>query len=323
MAAGLRLGPVEMRVSVRTSERAVSTWAQERRRYLLTGGGTGGHVTPNIALIGEIRRRDPDAQFLYIGSARGYEAKVRELGIKLVNVPCAQSVSPRRPIRFLWMLAVTLAGAAKALLVMLWFRPSVVIATGGFVSVPAVLAAALLRRRIFLQEQNARLGAANRFLAQFAGRVGLTFRAVAARVRRAEGNPRRLSHSRSKIETGSPEAARERYGIPEGQKVVFVVGGSMGSRSINRGMVEALKTVLRDDRISVIHSTGLAATHDYHAYDDTCERLRQLGLSPDIRSPPAGSSTTSRTSTRSRTSSSRDRAPGRSWDSARSASPRC
>src|SRR5262249_47788000 len=137
---------------------------QAGRRYLFTGGGTGGHVTPNLALIGEIRRRDASAQILYLGSKRGYEARVREIGVRLVGVPCAQSVSPRKPIRFCWMLAVILAGTLKAALVMLWFRPRVVIATGGFVSVPSVLAAALLRRPIFLQEQNARLGAANRFL---------------------------------------------------------------------------------------------------------------------------------------------------------------
>jgi putative peptidoglycan lipid II flippase len=255
--------------------------SQAGRRYLFTGGGTGGHVTPNIALIGEIRRRENDAQFLYLGSKRGYEAKVRELGVRLVHIPCAQSVSPRRPIRFLWMLAVVLAGTLKSAFVILWFRPSVVIATGGFVSVPSVLGAALTRRRIFLQEQNARLGAANRFLAQFAGRVGLTFQ----RSLRECPEPRGVFVGypvRSKIQTGSADAARARFGIPEGQRVVFVVGGSMGSRSINRGMVEALKTLLKDPKVSVIHSTGLAATHDYHAFDDTCERLRQLGLNADI-----------------------------------------
>jgi putative peptidoglycan lipid II flippase len=251
------------------------------RRYLLTGGGTGGHVTPNLALIGEIRRRDASAQFLYLGSKRGYEARVRELGVRLIDVPCAQSVSPRRIVRFCWMVAVILAGTIKAAIVMLWFRPRVVVATGGFVSVPSVLAAALLRRPIFLQEQNARLGAANRFLAQFARRVGLTF----ARSLRECPAPRGVHVGypvRSKIQEGDAAAARERYGIAEDQKVVFVVGGSMGSRSINRGIVEALKTVLKDPKVSVIHSTGLAATHDYRAFEDTSERLRQLGLAPDI-----------------------------------------
>jgi murein biosynthesis integral membrane protein MurJ len=176
---------------------------------------------------------------------------------------------------------VILAGVVKAFFVTLWFRPHVVVATGGFVSVPAVLAAALLRRRIFLQEQNARLGAANRLLAQFAARVGLSFE----RTLRECPAPRGVFVGypvRSRIGNGDADAARARYGIAAGQRVVFVVGGSMGSRSINRGIVEALKTILREPGISVIHSTGLAATADYHAYDDVCERLRQLGLAGEI-----------------------------------------
>ena len=162
---------------------------------------------------------------------------------------------------------------------MLWFRPRVVIATGGFVSVPSVLAAALSGARSSSRSRTRGSAPRTGSSRSSRGESGSPSTGRSASARR-RGRPRRLPGPQQDPGRRS-SAARERYGIPEGQKVVFVVGGSMGSRSINRGIVEALKTLL-DDRISVIHSTGLAATHDYRAFEDTCERLRQLGLSPDI-----------------------------------------
>jgi UDP-N-acetylglucosamine--N-acetylmuramyl-(pentapeptide) pyrophosphoryl-undecaprenol N-acetylglucosamine transferase len=84
------------------------------------------------------------------------------------------------------------------------------------------------------------------------------------------------------MDAGSKEAARARFGISPDKKVVFVVGGSMGARSIKRGAVEALPALFKDERIAVIHSTGLFANAEYHAYADTIERLQRMGLAPEI-----------------------------------------
>ncbi|HYC77323.1 MAG TPA: murein biosynthesis integral membrane protein MurJ [Planctomycetota bacterium] len=252
------------------------------RRFLFTGGGTGGHVTPNLALIGEIRARDRSASVLYLGSSGGYEReKLRKEEVPLVVIPCAQFVSPRRPLKFARMLATIAAGVLKAAWHVWRFKPDVVVATGGYVSVPPVLAAWLLRRRIFLHEQNARPGAANRFLARFASRVGVTFARTLDDFPPPKG--RHFGYPvRGKMHAASREAARERYGIAPGKKVVFALGGSMGARSVNRGVAEALPALLKDDGVAVIHSTGLMSTPEYHAYEDTVERLKQLGLGPDI-----------------------------------------
>jgi UDP-N-acetylglucosamine--N-acetylmuramyl-(pentapeptide) pyrophosphoryl-undecaprenol N-acetylglucosamine transferase len=256
--------------------------AHTGRRYLFTGGGTGGHVTPNLALIGEIRTRDPEAEILYLGSRYGYESrKLGEAGIPFAAVPCAQFASPRRPVKFFRMLGALVAGVLKAAWHILRFRPDVVVATGGYVSVPPVIAAALLKRRVFLHEQNARPGAANRFLARFASRVGVSF------ARALDDFPSPLGVHvgypvRGRMAEGSAEDARRRYGIAPGMKTVFVVGGSMGSRSLNRGLVDALPKLLADERIAVVHAAGLMKTPEYHGYEDTVERLRRLGLPAQI-----------------------------------------
>lgn len=247
------------------------------KRYLFTGGGTGGHVTPNLAILTEIRARHPDASFLYVGSARGYETRVQESGVAFRAIPCAAFCSPRRPLRFLLMAARILVGVLCAMGVIIRFRPHVVVASGGYVSVPCVLAAWLLRRRIYVHEQNVHPGRANRALAHLATRVGVTFRETMDWFPKAKttlaGYP-----VRRQIQEGSPAAARERFQIPPDRKVAFILGGSMGSRAINRGTVEALRTILRREDIAVIHATGLSRSGEYQAWEDTQDRLRKVGF---------------------------------------------
>ena len=245
--------------------------------YLFRGGGTGGHVTPNLAILTEIRARHPDGSFLYVGSARGYETRVQESGVAFRAVPCAPFCSPRRPLRFLRMTAHITLGIVGAMWIILRFRPHVVIASGGYVSVPCVVAAWLLRRRIYVHEQNVHPGRANRALAHLATRVGVTFRETLGSFPKAKttlaGYP-----VRRQIQEGSSKAARERFEIPEGRKVAFILGGSMGSRAINRGTVEALRTILKSEDIAVIHATGLSHLGEYQAWEDTLDRLNKAGI---------------------------------------------
>jgi murein biosynthesis integral membrane protein MurJ len=258
----------------------VGSVEQAERRYLFTGGGTGGHVTPNLAILTELRFREPKARFLYLGSARGYEVHVREGGIPFSAVPCAPLCSPRHPLRAARMVWRILLGILVAGFHIVRYRPHVVIASGGYVSVPTVVAAFLLRRRIYVHEQNVHPGRANRFLALLATRVGVTFRETLDVFPKGKtvlaGYP-----VRQQICEGSSERARERFHIPVGHKVAFIVGGSMGSRAINRGTVEALRSLLRRDDVTVIHSTGLSKG-EYPAYQDTCDRLQRAGLADRV-----------------------------------------
>lgn len=255
---------------------------EPKRLYLFTGGGTGGHVTPNLAIMDELKGLEPEARFLYVGSAHGYEARLPNSGIETIAVSCAQFTSPRRPLRFALMALKLLLGTIQSFFICIRRRPAVVMATGGYVSVPVVLGAFLARRRIFLHEQNVEPGKANRFLAFFATRVGTSFAETVARFPRGKsfhtGYP-----VRRKVFEGNADRAREALGIARDAKVVFFVGGSMGARSINRGVVEGLKTLLKGEKVAVIQSTGLATTGEYQAFEDTRVRLHGEGFETEVR----------------------------------------
>ncbi|MCA9319632.1 MAG: murein biosynthesis integral membrane protein MurJ [Planctomycetes bacterium] len=253
------------------------------KRYLFTGGGTGGHVTPNLAIIHELVELEPEAVLLYVGSPHGPEGELlRERGVPFQAVPCHAFVSPRRPLRFILFLALLVAGTLKALWIQLRFKPRVVVATGGYASVPAVLAAALLRKAIFLHEQNVKPGRANLFLARFATRIGVSFEETLEYF--PEGKAVVSGYPvRRRIAAGNAVEARERLQIPADHRVAFVVGGSMGARSINRGMIEGLGRLLANESVTVIHSTGLARSASYDAWQDTNDRLRGAEVAPGLR----------------------------------------
>ncbi len=256
----------------------------EPRRFLFTGGGTGGHVVPNVAVVRAIKDKETESQFLYLGTNRGPEREIVEKAkVTFKGIEARPFASPRNPrvfIRFLWALAW---GFLQSIFHIIRFRPHVVIATGGYVSVPPVLAAAILRRPIFLHEQNARPGKANIFLARFATSIGVSFEETLpwfpATKTILTGYP-----VRQRIAAGNGANARERLRIAKDAKVAFVLGGSMGARSINRATVEGLSRLLDDDNITIIHSTGLTATGYYHAWNDTNDKLNSVPVAEDNRS---------------------------------------
>ena len=253
----------------------------EAKRYLFTGGGTGGHVTPNLAIIGALKARNPAATFLYLGKKGGYESTHLGESIAFVPILCAPMVSPRAGLRFVRMSLLILLGTCEAAFQILKFRPHVVVASGGYVSVPTVLAAWILRRPVYVHEQNVHPGRANRLLARFARRIGVAFEETLGQFPKHKttlaGYP-----IRQQITSGSAEAAEKRLGISESARVLLVVGGSMGPRSINRAIVEALPLLLRIDNLVILHATGLADTPAYRALADTEERLRSKSTPEEL-----------------------------------------
>jgi putative peptidoglycan lipid II flippase len=260
-------------------------WGASLKRkphFAFTGGGTGGHVTPNLAIIEELLKQEPEAVCTYLGLAGGAEAKmVPKRGIELVAIRARPFASPRRPLAFLRFAFALTLGFLRSFIWMLRHRPRVLVATGGYVSVPSALAAWVLRRPIYLHEGNVRPGLANRLLARIASRVAVSFEAtkqhlVAAGERlELAGYPVR---PRIAGASGDAEAARAQLGIPADHRVAFVVGGSMGSRSINRATVDGIARLLDDDKITVIHGTGLMDHGEYHAWRDTEDRLTRIAL---------------------------------------------
>ena len=261
-------------------------------KYLLTGGGTGGHVYPALAIADELRRLHADAEFLYVGVRNRLESRIvpaRGYALRYVRSrPYPRSLSALPQMLFWLTLA---AGVGRALLILLRFRPHVVITTGGFVSAPVMLAFGILRKlrvckaRMFLYEPNAHPGLLNHTVGRLADRIGVAFEQAGrwfdiGRVA-VVGYP-----VRRELLQLDRAAARKRLDIDPERQVLFVVGGSQGSREINRAVVEALPRLRQRSDLLILHVTGATspggvseATYDPVA--DTEQRLRESGLAGD------------------------------------------
>lgn len=248
-------------------------------RILLTGGGTAGHVNPALAIGAALEGEGSETLFVGV-RGRAEEQVVPREGIPIRYVRASGFPGPRPSpalARFLVDLGV---GTLQAALVLLRFRPDVIVGTGGFASAPVVLAATLLRKlrlskaRVFVHEQNAVPGKLNRLVGRFAEKVFVTFPETLSLF---PGNGAVTGYPlRKRIGHVSSEEARTRldFPLPRGRKVVFVFGGSQGSRSLNRGLVDALGDLLpHADRLFVVHGTGLFKGSGYDAGADTEARV--------------------------------------------------
>jgi UDP-N-acetylglucosamine--N-acetylmuramyl-(pentapeptide) pyrophosphoryl-undecaprenol N-acetylglucosamine transferase len=262
---------------------------QAIKRILLTGGGTAGHVNPALA-IGSVLA-SADTRFLFVGVRGRVEEEVvpREgIPIKFIR---ASGFPGGISLDMVWFLINLLIGTIQSIFILLVFRPDTIVGTGGYVSAPVTIAAALLRKvrlskaGIFLHEQNAVPGKLNQLMGRFADKVLVTF-------------PETLSYFpergvlvgyplRKRIAKVSREEAREKASlkIPAGRKTILVFGGSQGSRTINRALVDALEYLLPyRDRLFIIHGVGLFKSAEYNAVKDTEERLRRMYTAEQLNS---------------------------------------
>jgi len=219
---------------------------------LIAGGGTGGHTSPGLAVAPLLAARGLGCA--WIGSRTGLEARrVPEAGIPYYAIPTGKL---RRP--FAWRNVVDLlvrvpAGVVAAFTILGRLRPGVVLATGGYVAVPVMLAAAARGIPIVLHEQTAVPGLASRLGARLARRVAVTFAASAghfpARKVVLTGNP-----LRPELRGGAPADAAARFGLDAALPLVYVTGGAQGAQRINRAVGETLGPLL--ERAQVIHQCG-------------------------------------------------------------------
>lgn len=218
-------------------------------RVLITGGGTGGHCTPAVAVAEALRRADPSVVVRYVGRVGGPESRlVPRAGLDFVGLSLgSMGSSPLTATpRLLTRLPLAYRQAARELA---RFRPEVVLATGGYVSVPVVLAARARRLPVVLLEQNRLPGRAVRRLAPWASAVATSFpdtgRLLGATRAVLTGNPVRAAFA-----TATPGAHR-------GGHSILVMGGSQGARHINQVLLAALPQLLRRlPDLAVTHLTG-------------------------------------------------------------------
>lgn len=258
-------------------------------RLIVTGGGTGGHTYPALTAIRALRERlageGRSLDVLWIGTPDGLEARVAPAeGIAFTTVATGKIRRSSNPLKMLSpanakdMARVPL-GVAQARKIIAEFRPDVVLATGGYVAVPAGLGARLCRRPLVLHEQTVRLGLANRKLAGSAARIAVSSESTVAllpeSVRSAAvvtGNP-----VRPEVLSGHPDKAVEALGLAAFDRrlpTVYVTGGAQGSQQINGVVRDALPWLL--ERANVVHQCGPANVEELRRHVD--------GLPPELAS---------------------------------------
>lgn len=244
-------------------------------RLMIAGGGTGGHLFPGVAVAEELRRLEPEAEVLFVGTTRGIESRVLpDLGWDLEHI----EVSGLKTVG----MAGALRGALRvpgALLqsrrIIKKFSPDVVIGVGGYASGPVVLAARLMGIRTAILEQNSIPGLTNRILGKVAKRIFLSFSHTGQffKTRKSElvGNP-----IRQQILAGLQE--EKEAGASKTPLRLFVFGGSQGAVSVN-AMCCAAAELLHDEGIEldIVHQTGKA---DLEA---TRARYEEAKVSADCR----------------------------------------
>lgn len=225
---------------------------------LISGGGTGGHIFPAIAIANEIKRRRPDAHILFVGAKDKMEMeKVPKAGYRIEGLWISgfhRSLDMRN-LSFPFKL---IASYFKAGSIVRSFEPDIAIGTGGFASGPALNAAIRHGVPAIIQEQNSYPGVTNKILSKKAKVVCVAYDGMekyfpADKIVKT-GNPVRQNIVLCNVK---PEKARIDFDLDADSKVLFIVGGSLGSRTLNNCMIGGLDE-LRDAGIQVIWQTGTA-----------------------------------------------------------------
>lgn len=209
-------------------------------RIMITGGGTGGHISPGLAVLHELQRRDAQLRVQWVGRRGGLEQRVcAARSIPFRGLP-VEGWPRKNKLRRPWAAAKLALSMAWAWVLIKKFRPEAVFGVGGYVSLPLLYMAQRMGIPTALHEQNRLLGLANRLCAPKAGKVFLSFPDTKGTYpeARAEvvGNPVRAEFA----EPPEREAARTQFGIESNVPVVLVVGGSQGAKRLNEALAAAL-----------------------------------------------------------------------------------
>lgn len=222
----------------------------------MSGGGTGGHIFPAIAIAQEIRQRFPEAEFLFIGANGKMEMeKVPQAGFPITGLPIAgvDRGSLLKNISLPWKLVKSLVKARRAIA---RFHPDVAIGTGGFASGPALYIASVMGVPTFVQEQNSLPGKTNLLLAKKAAAVFTAYpdmdRFFPQSTTHFLGNPVRQDIISGLIDT---REAKQQLGLDPQKLTILSVGGSLGSRTLNKGWKENVEAFANSE-MQLIWQTG-------------------------------------------------------------------
>lgn len=244
-------------------------------KVLLSGGGTGGHVYPAIAIANRIKEDYPDAEILFVGTAKGIESEiVPKYGYNIETVT-VQGFKRKIDLDNVKRVFKLFKGLEQSRKVIKRFKPDIVIGTGGYVSGPVLFNASMSKIPTVIHEQNSFPGVTNKILSKMVTRVLTSFEDSHKRFPEASqeklvltGNP-----IRKEILVSRKNISRRKLGISEDKKMVLCYGGSGGSRKINEAMKFVIENMVKDD-VAFIFATG----KEY--FEEFSKEIYNLSLKP-------------------------------------------
>lgn len=248
-------------------------------KVIMTGGGTGGHIYPAIAIADKIKERYPDSEIMFVGTEKGLESRlVPENGYPIEFIEVA-GFNRKNLIKNVEVLKKLMDGSKQSKKIMKEYKPDIVIGTGGYVCGPVVRAAAKAGAKTYIHEQNAFPGVTNKMLEGYVEKVFLGFGEAGEYFKKPEkhimaGNPVRKVFFEAKKET-----SREKLGFAQDDFVLLVFGGSQGAGRINKAMMSVIETLNGMKGVQVCMATG---TRYYDAIMQELVNEKGLELSDNI-----------------------------------------
>jgi UDP-N-acetylglucosamine--N-acetylmuramyl-(pentapeptide) pyrophosphoryl-undecaprenol N-acetylglucosamine transferase len=234
----------------------------ERLKVIISGGGTGGHIFPALSIADTLKKRYPDAEILFVGAENRMEMeRVPVAGYSIVGLPVAgfDRKNPLKNISVVFKLLKSMYLARKTLKK---FRPDIVVGVGGYASGPTLKAANRMGIPTLIQEQNSYAGITNKLLAKKAGKICVAYEGMEKIFPAGKivltGNPIR------KDLVDSEEKRKKAYtffGLDPDMKTILVLGGSLGAKTLNNCMIQALPA-LRDGGVQFLWQSGKMYFHD-------------------------------------------------------------
>ena len=235
---------------------------------IISGGGTGGHIYPAIAIANELKLRYPSAKFLFVGAKDKMEMeKVPQAGYEIIGL-WISGIQRKLTLKNALFPLKLLSSMWKARSIIKKFKPHVVIGTGGFASGPTLLVASGRGIPTVIQEQNSYPGITNKLLSKKAQIICVAYE-----------NLERFFPSKKMIKTGNPirqdllsiytktEEAKDFFALSKNKKTILVLGGSLGARRINQ-LVEEQLDFFKDQKVQLIWQCGQLYFEDYKKYND-------------------------------------------------------
>ncbi len=237
-------------------------------KFILSGGGTGGHIYPAIAIADELKRRYPDAEFLFVGAKDKMEMqKVPVAGYKIEGLWIA-GLQRKLTVQNLMFPLKLVSSLWKAMRIIRKFKPDVAIGTGGFASGPLLQAAVTAKIPTLIQEQNSYPGITNKLLAKNARRICTAYENLERFFPKDKtvltGNP--VREDLTEIDSKRQEALAY-FNLNPNRKTLLVLGGSLGSRRINQ-LIEKELFNFASLGISIIWQCGKLYFEDYRHHGE-------------------------------------------------------